>query len=257
MSIQTFILTSELDLPVTLRFATIFNTPQFPERSSSPKKPLQPEKQSSQPDIKSSSQKSPESPFPLKPLPQQNQIYSSWDLDKSIDFYFSVEIFSGGISLTSTPTFSSLYTTNSASDPFPLNNFNHLDNQQQSQNRVEIDEWLTLPILYKDLPPNALFIINIWGININLQQTFSQTSNRPQEMKRQLNDFSEPFHFSQKQFLTCLGGTTFQIFNKSGRMKHGLRRLYITPHVEASGQNPEMTPYKKPSTIQSQNYDNI
>jgi len=208
MSLQTFILSSELDLPVMIRLAAVFNLPPPPNTKL---------------------------PFssPLSQQTQPLQLLSPWDLDTTVEFYISCEIYSDSIALTPTPTFSSVHS------------INYL---QESQ--LLIDEWLTLPVLYKDLTANSTFVINLWGIQI---PDFDQNDAIPNP---ETFFVPTPFHFAQKQFLYPIGGTVFQVFNQKGRMKNGIRRLYITPGTVAHGINPHLTPHKRPDHLKDKN-DNI
>ncbi|CAM0142069.1 Phosphatidylinositol (PI) 3-kinase [Umbelopsis sp. WA50703] len=75
------------------------------------------------------------------------------------------------------------------------------------------NEWLVLPIKYRDLPASAQLAITIWDIE------------KPRNT-------------------VPVGGTTFKFFGKYLTMRKGKHKLYVWPGVEADGKAESATPSK-------------
>ncbi|XP_046853981.1 phosphatidylinositol 3-kinase catalytic subunit type 3-like [Xenia sp. Carnegie-2017] len=75
------------------------------------------------------------------------------------------------------------------------------------------NEWITLPLRYKDLPRSSQIALTIWDI-----------------------------YGPRKSLL--VGGTTVSLFGKSGIFRRGMHDLHVWPDVEADGCEPSKTPGK-------------
>ncbi|KAF0683692.1 Aste57867_24254 [Aphanomyces stellatus] len=78
---------------------------------------------------------------------------------------------------------------------------------QCKESMVIWNEWLTLPMKFKDLPRNAVIALTLWGVG-----------------------------------QAPIGGTTMPIFAKDGRMKDGVQCLRVWPDVAADPQLDTTTP---------------
>ncbi|KAH8554115.1 phosphatidylinositol 3-kinase [Umbelopsis sp. PMI_123] len=79
------------------------------------------------------------------------------------------------------------------------------------------NEWLVLPIKYRDLPASAQLVITIWDIE------------KPRKT-------------------VPVGGTTLRLFGEYLTMRKGKHKLYVWPGVEADGKNETSTPSKLKTT---------
>ncbi|KAL2888256.1 Phosphatidylinositol 3 [Ceratocystis lukuohia] len=93
------------------------------------------------------------------------------------------------------------------------------------------NEWLTLPIKFKDLPSNAQLAITLWDHACALPSptptSTDDSSNRPSN--------AVPF-----------GGTTFRLFDKDNQMHQGRQKCFVHRRVEADGNDVTKTPSSPP-----------
>ncbi|XP_028406868.1 phosphatidylinositol 3-kinase catalytic subunit type 3-like [Dendronephthya gigantea] len=75
------------------------------------------------------------------------------------------------------------------------------------------NEWINLPLKYKDLPRSAQVALTIWDV-----------------------------YGPRKALL--VGGTTVSLFGKSGTLRRGMHDLHVWPEIEADGSHPSKTPGK-------------
>ncbi|ORX92228.1 phosphatidylinositol 3-kinase [Basidiobolus meristosporus CBS 931.73] len=84
---------------------------------------------------------------------------------------------------------------------------------KQFKNRWVWNEWITVPIKYKDLPANAQLTFTVWDI-------------------------------ASPRKTIPIGGTTLPLFTKNNAMRKGRQKLYLWPEVEADGGIYTTTPGK-------------
>lgn len=76
------------------------------------------------------------------------------------------------------------------------------------------DEWLTFPLKYSDLPPQACLAFTVYEV--------SESVRKP----------------------VVIGGTSMPVFTEPGLMKLGSRKLFVWPGVQGDGNYDSNTPYK-------------
>ncbi|KAL5598929.1 hypothetical protein BROUX41_003752 [Berkeleyomyces rouxiae] len=88
------------------------------------------------------------------------------------------------------------------------------------------NEWLTLPIKFKDLPSNAQLAITLWD------HACASPENKT--------------HESAPSNAIPFGGTTFRLFDKDNQMHQGRQKCFVHRHTEADGNDTSTTPSDPP-----------
>ncbi|KJE91037.1 phosphoinositide-3-kinase [Capsaspora owczarzaki ATCC 30864] len=93
-------------------------------------------------------------------------------------------------------------------------------------NEIAWNEWLTLPIAYRDLPRDSVLAITVWDI------------------------------FAPRRIIP-IGGSTISLFGRNGTLRKANHRLHLWPYVEADGKNPTTTPAKQGDVDESDRLESL